>query len=540
MGLSSEDTPLSIIPSRVKIEFKETQALVFIVEHVDLLKEIQNELEKCNCTAKFPKKGGMIVEFVAKDQTRPVTGWDAYGKAVIQRYLDDLKVRQIDIEPKMWNEWKNELSVYKKGEKMQIVIEHNDDKCVTAYLGLTKVADEFEQIVTGIKLNLEKSRATISEKVSLKPHQIEILSLCKFWDHLQSELKGMNIWVGCEDVTVTGTGEFNGKAKVKIFEKLNQVISENLQTTEARLRCLNKPDTKAQVDASFRIENLIVTWNVGDRVGKVFAFNLDDLKKAVRVITSQVAEQSVILNGSTKHLLTSDKWKDFVKNLSSEFRTLQISELADATGVSVICLASCSVKVVEKVNAFFEGNTLVNETVPMEAGYYDLIRRYMAEDLAKISIKLKKAGGILKTASETELNPVFHISGTAPAVNVAKTELLELASRIFPADHEIERMSEFFEQQPGRDALAGLEKKYRVNIQIDSSSSSAETKDESTVDHSIRIKAPLGNGRYILLIEGDITKYCADAVIIAVNEHLSPVGELAKFICEAGLLIVEY
>jgi len=533
MGLSITEIPTSIIPTRVKMESNNIFASNFLGSHSERLKEIQNELGKNGCSVKWPEHDSTTLELISKDLTKPERGWDINGKALIQKYLDDVKVRKIEIDSDIWIEWKAKISLYEKKEYSQISIEHENSNFITTCIASTKVADEFERTFHDILTNLKKSHSMTHENYPLKYHQIEILGLCQFWEDIKCNAKDVKIEVGTERVTFHGTSDEIMQAKRMILEKLNQTSNEIVPTTEAALRCLKIPETKAQIDDYFRKDKMIVSWTVDDRYCKVFAFNTEDLKKAVRIIKIQVAEQSVTLDDSSKRLLGSQKWNDFVKSISNEFSTLHISESANKNVVNVTCCANSSIQVFEKVNAFFEMNRVVNETVKMELGYYNLITSYMAQDLAQINILLIQAGGQFQDKSNVEGNQEFALSGTATAVKNAKSALFDLTAKIFPADHEIERMSEFFELRQGKDALAGLEKKHRVSIQVDCKSSSKATPQPS-IDHAVRISVPIGKGQHIFLVKGDITKLRVDALVNAANEKLDHAGGIAKAISDAG------
>ena len=460
----------------------EPQVLDYVMRSAALKTDIETQLDRDSCVISWPASHDQPLQLKFKKtsgQNYPAHDWANKCQSAMDEFLSEIKCGTMNILQEIWNSFKTQVEQHIQRHKVVIRCDFDDDQCNLNFVGKKDASEKLRSAAENIKTSLEeelrKKHEEITETMTnFSHHQLMILRLCNYADEVAAAVKDVKVDITENEVHITGMTDNVNHAKLKLLEKISQLQYEMMSVSQARAELLEKDCTKSHLLDCFRDQQVVASWVIRDTELSVFAFNKDQLSKAKNIIQSELVENKVSLNAASKSLMSQQKWKEFLKQLTGEDEKVVVRE--DKEDFLVLCcMKECSAAVQEKVQEFIEKNSLVQKLVPVMRPMADLLEQYMSSDLEKIKLKLTQCGGDLKRA-DADSEPGFVLLGSRLAVESARSELLKLIESVSMYDHDIDRpgVPAYLISIPGTSILSDIQRKHQVVIDLENYGTSTE------------------------------------------------------------------
>ena len=461
----------------------EPKALEYVMRTPALKGAIETRLEHESCLISWPdsRDGPLELKFKkTADHSCPAQEWADKCQSVMDQFLSDIKCETVNVLQEIWNNFKTEVKKCIKSHNSTVRYAFDDDNCDFSFIGRKDAAEKFRTMVESVKAGLEqelrRKNEQITETISnLTCHQLMILRLCNYADDVAAGVGNeIKVMITQTEVNMTGMTDDVKRAKLKLYEKLTQLQTDMTAVSKARAELMEKESVKSHLVECFRHRQIVASWSLRDTELSVFAFNKDQLTKAIEIIGSVFVEKEFPLDASSKSLMSQQKWKEFENQLISEHEMVVVYKGKE--GCLVLCCAGkCSGTVEEKVCDFIEKNSLIQKLVPMMHPVAELLQRFMSSDLEKIASKLMQCGGHLKR-SDSSSEPGFVLLGSRSSVEIAVSDINKLTENVAMYDHDIDRpgVPAYLMNTPGTAILSDLERRHNVVIDLENCGISTE------------------------------------------------------------------
>jgi len=456
----------------------EPKALDYIIHTPTLKTTIETRLEHDRCMISWPKSQDDPLELKLKKtagQKCVAHDWADKCRAVMDTFLSEIKSETVNVLQEIWNNFKMQVEECIRHHSFMIRYDFDNDNCNLYFIGKKDAAEKFRMTVESIKTSLEEELRKKSEQITetisnLSRHQLMILSLCNYADEVAASVKDVKVVITHNEVHMTGMTDNIKKAKLKIYEKLNQLQSGMNTVSKASAELLEKESVKSYLCDCFQRQQVVASWSIHDTELTVFAFSEEQLTIAKGLIQSIVVEKELSLDASSKALISQPKWKEFEKHLTAEHKMVVLYKGKEGFLV-MCCIEECSGAVQEKVQDFIEKNSLLQKLVPLMRPLSDLLEQFMSTDLEKIRLKLKQCGGHMKR-DDGESEQGFVLLGSRSAVEFASNELMKLTETVAMCDHEIDRpgIPAYLISTSGTSILSDIQRKHQVVIDLENMS----------------------------------------------------------------------
>jgi len=467
------------IPPRAVDSFTvtcEPVILDYVLNFPKLKGAFDKRLERENCLISWPDSHDGPLELSFKKtagDSYPSQEWAGKCESVINNCLSDIRCETVNVLQEIWNSFKTEVEKSIKSHKSVVKHDFNDDNCDLSFVGPKDAFEKFRAMVESIKAGLEqelqKKHEQITETITnLHSHQLMILRLCNYADEVAAVVgNDTKVVITQNEVHVIGMPADVTRVRLKVYEKASKLQSDMMTISQARAELMVNESVKSHLLDCFCDRQIFASWSLRDTELSVFAFNKEQLTLAKDIIASVFVEKELMLDASSKSLMSQQKWKDFEKHLIAEHKMVVVYKGKEDR--LVLCsTGEHSATVEEKVRSFVEKNSLIQKLVPVMHPLADLLVRFMSSDLEKIESTLTQCGGHMKR-SDGRSEPGFVLLGSRSAVELASSELMKLIDTVDMYDHDIDRpgIPAYLMSTPGSAILSELERRHNVVIDLE-------------------------------------------------------------------------
>lgn len=478
LGTAAGDVLQTHMPPRAVDSFIvpcEQKVLDYVLHTPTLMKAIEAKLEHENCLISWPDTldGPLELRFkkTAGDNC-PRQDWAGKCESVMGKFLSNIKCETVNVLQEIWNRFKAEVEKSTKSHSSVVKFDFDDDNCNLSFVGQKIASENFRAIVESIKADLEqelqKKHKQITETITnLQNHQLMILCLCNYADEVIAMIgNDIKVVITHTEVHMAGMPDDVKRAKLKVYEKVTQLLSDTVTVSKARAELMENESVKSHLLECFRHRQIVAAWNLRDTELSISAFNKYQLTMAKDIIASIFVEKELPLNAASKSLLLQQKWKQFEMQLIAEHKMVVVYKGKEDSLV-LCCTGEHTGTVEEKVHSFIEKNSHVQKLVPLMRPIADLLERFMSSDLEKIMSKLTQCGGDMKR-SDDRSESGFVLLGSRSAVELASNELMKLTGTIAIYDHDIDRpgIPAYLTSTAGNAILSDLERRHNVVIDL--------------------------------------------------------------------------
>ncbi|XP_071137975.1 protein mono-ADP-ribosyltransferase PARP14-like [Mytilus edulis] len=403
-----------------------------------------------------------------------------------------------------------------------------------------EVSDNIKQFINEVSEDLDREKKLVTEKVSLKHHQLLYLDFSDFIDKIRQNFNKMEISINTREGVIIFHG-LSGNvnyAKINMFEQVQNLVSVDVgKKSPGYIKFLNRKDVKTLVGEEIKKQGFIAVWNIQKSTITMYAVSDEEAVAANLVLKDCVIETEIPLETPQKPLLGTHKWSQHVQAINEEYQRkpviIEIITDSHQGEITVYCTSRGEAGLLrEKIQDFFYHNTETQIRIDFPAAQLKFLLEHMSSEVSKLESDFKRRHVIVTVKSDDVL-----IKGNAQGIQEAKDEVKALVNKILRTKHSID--------QPGLQDLVnsahGKSKLKQVCIRGSVVISSNE--DEKSYSKHIRSKSTgldekavykAAGGQDVIIVKGDITGLDVDVIVNGANKDLNHSGGLAKVLILKG------
>ncbi|CAC5424291.1 Protein mono-ADP-ribosyltransferase PARP15 [Mytilus coruscus] len=421
----------------------------------------------------------------------------------------------------------------------------NPPTCEIIITGLSdpvkEVSDKVKRIIDEVSEDLDRKKQLVQEEVSLKRHQLFVLSFSHFSNKIRQEFEQMEIKIDTKKHVITFTGISGNISKVKVtmYETLSNIASATIgKKTPGYIQFLKRQDVKKSIAAKLKSSSLIGVWEIQDNTILMYSMSDEEAVAAADILKDCVVEVKVDVDNVQKSMLSSQKWKQHVQAIQNEFeRKSVIAEIVtnQQGQITVYCNTQGEAGLIkENIQDFFLTNTEKEITIDLPPSLLKFLQEEMKDEVENLEKDLRKRNIIVAVKSDGIL-----VKGNAEEIKDAEDEVEALVQKIYKTKHSMDKpgLQELMNSNQGKTKLKQVSKHAGVVISSDSD------EDERSAGH-IRRRGGAGSderavfcgagGQEVIVVKGDITGLDVDVIVNAANKDLAHSGGLAKVLVNKG------
>ncbi|XP_052088539.1 protein mono-ADP-ribosyltransferase PARP14-like isoform X3 [Mytilus californianus] len=404
-----------------------------------------------------------------------------------------------------------------------------------------EVSNKVKKIIYEVSEDLDRKKQIVQEEVSLKRHQLFVLSFSQFSNKIRQEFEQMEIKIDTKKhvITFTGISGNISKAKVTMYETLSNIASATIgKKTPGYIQFLKRQDVKKSIAANLKSSSLIGVWEIQDNTILMYSMSDEEAVAAADILKDCVVEVKVDVDNVQKSMLSSQKWKQHVQAIQNEFeRKSVVTEIVtnQQGQITVYCNTQGEAGLIkEKIQDFFLTNTEREITIDLPPSLLKFLQEEMKDEVENLEKDLRKRNIIVAVKSDGIL-----VKGNAEGIKDAEDEVEALVQKIYKTKHSMNKpgLQELMNSNQGKTKLKHVSKHAGVVISSDSD------EDERSSGH-IRRRGGAGSderavfcgagGQEVIVVKGDITGLDVDVIVNAANKDLAHSGGLAKVLVNKG------
>ncbi|CAG2237686.1 unnamed protein product [Mytilus edulis] len=404
-----------------------------------------------------------------------------------------------------------------------------------------EVSNEVKRIIYEVSEDLDRKNQLVQEEVSLKRHQLFILSFSQFSNKIRQEFGQMEIKIDTKKhvIAFSGISGNISKAKVTMYETLSNIASAPLgKKSPGYIQFLKKQEVKKSIAAKLKSSGLIGVWEIQNNSILMYSMSDEEAVAAADILKDCVVEVKVDVDNVQKSMLNSQKWKQHVQAIQNEFeRKSVIVEIVtnQQCQITVYCNTQGEAgQIKEKLQDFFLTNTEKEITIDLPPSQLKFLQEEMKDDVENLEKDLRKRNIIVAVKSDGIL-----VKGNAEGIKDAEDEVETLVQKIYKTKHSMDKpgLQELMNNNQGKTKLKQVSKQAGVVISSDSDEderSSGQIRRRGGAGADERAVYCGAGGQEVIVVKGDITGLDVDVIVNAANKDLAHSGGLAKVLVNKG------
>ena len=471
-----------------------------------------------------------------------------WSQTVSMTFLDVLASKfaseQIETLQEAWQQFKGCIGYVDELDPSKICVDINDDACSVCFTGQIKEVDDISTKLkddhSKVQDEMTKAATIVTEtKSGFTLHQLRMLSVMAFKSQQQKKYTDLTVVIDMKSLEVKFTGMPGDitLAKLEMYEILNNVIETFIKMSASLISLFHGKDMMKHVVDQFKSRNICAVCNdAGRNKLGVYALGDEQLNAAIEVIKATTCETSV--EADVDKISSPEKLTELTDAQQSQHDGL----LTIAVSGNTVVLAGAKSRVeeaLEEIQNFLKDNIINEQFVPMEHGVACFIHKYMTKEIEAIVLAFQHSAVKITAALEGPYGYV--VAGNTYGLQAAVQKLQKLADDVKAQQFYVDKpgMPKFLTSDAGQHSLGRLEHQHHVVIEpvgkyAQKGEVLASDAGASAGGSNIKSCVTLPGGATVEVIQGDLTKFHADAIVNAANGRLEHIGGLAKAIADAG------
>ena len=450
---------------------------------------------------------------------------------------------QIETIQEAWQQFKGCIGYVAELDPSKICVDINDDACSVCITGQRKEIDNISTKLkddhSKVQEEMIKAATIVTEtKSGFKLHQLRMLN-AKAFTSQQQKYTQPTVVIDMKSLEVKFTGMPGDITLVKLdmFEILNNMTEKFIEMSASLICLLHGKDMRKHVVDQFKSRNICAVYSdAGRNKLGVYALSDEHLNTAIDVITATTCETSV--DADVDKMSSPEKWKELLVAQQSQHDGL----LTITVSGNTVDLAGAKSRVevaLEEIKKIMKDNIINEQFVPMEHGVACFIHKYMIKEIEAIVLAFQHSG--VKITPHLDGPYGYVVAGNTYGLQNVVQKLQRLPDDVKAQQFYVDKpgMPKFLTSYAGQHSLGRLEYQHQVVIKpvgkyaqkgevlaSDAGASAGGSNSKSCVT--------LPGGATVEVIQGDLTKFRADAIVNSANGRPDHIGGLAKAIADAG------
>ena len=370
--------------------------------------------------------------------------------------------------------------------------------------------------------NIIQQKYNTNEEVNLENYKIILL----FSDFFPSKIfpKYKTVKITRDDPKVLFCG-FSPDIK-QVFNEMYKYLA-NIKFDLVRLpknsnEIIMKNSIKQYLIEKIKKKKIHCSWEINsEKQVCIYSTDKNNLNAAKEIFKESILELNFQLTGSKSNIHEEEKWRVFLKQLSSKYMGHFYIDI-NKNKLIVVTTDQIAPKIKTDLE-FFDTNAIILNTFPLKFGVYNFLQKFEHKSISKFC---KDNSVFIDFENDQEIQ----ILGTKQVSSKASSFLTTLTDNI------IERQETF--PQLGFKKFLQTETADTMLEKISKSNECIILKNEDATNTSLR-KTSIYQIKYInckiILQPKDITELKVDAIVNPSNKDLKNIGGLSQAIIQKGL-----
>ncbi|VDI21837.1 poly [ADP-ribose] polymerase 10/14/15 [Mytilus galloprovincialis] len=480
-----------------------------------------------------------------EDCRKLAKSWEDHTKRQLSTHVDALVTEKHSTLQEAWSGVMQKLREINISDPEDVSVSvEKPPACEIIVVGHKKavkeVSDNIKQFINEVSEDLDREKKLVTERVSLKHHQLLYLDFSDFIDKIRQNFNKMEISINTREGVVIFHG-LSGNvnyAKINMFEQVQNLVSVDVgKKSPEYIKFLTRKDVKTFVGEEIKKQGFIAVWDIQKNIITMYAVSDEEAVAANVVLKDCVIETEIPLETPQKPLLGTHKWSQHVQTINEEYQgkrvIIEIVTNSHQGEIIVYCTSRGEAGVLrEKIQDFFYHNTETQIRIDFPPAQLKFLLEHMSSDVSRLESDLRRRHVIVTVKSDDVL-----IKGNAQGIQEAKDEVKALVNKILRTKHSIDQpgLQDLVNSAHGKSKLKQVCIRGGVVISSneDEKSYSKHNPSKSTgLDEKAVYKA--AGGQDVIIVKGDITGLDVDVIVNGANKDLNHSGGLAKVLILKG------
>ena len=458
--------------------------------------------------------------------------WESEARNTLKLHLKNFAVRKLDVLKGCWNEVKQEIDKSSRLNNKSVKINLMQETSTVEIVGVRDAVHDTEQsiqsIIKSVDDAMKRKKEIVEERIyNLKVSQLKMLNASQFHTEMKQTFKDMTVFIDTKKcvIIVNGLPGDIRDLKIKMYERLNSMVSLTWNTNEAISSLLKAKEVQQYLVKIFKNHKIAAVWVVEEDGVAISALSQHDVETARSIMQKEVISIPVKVSGEARDTLSGEMWKRLKGDLLKEQQNmLHIDDYRD-DGICITTVAENSKNILEIVNNFIEFNTVLGKFIPLEKGIIRYVYTYKKEHLRKI----EQNRADVKVSIKRETSGI-QVRGTIGGLRAAVRDINALVESVTKDQHVINMpgMATLFTEKEGEEKLRYYESIYSCVIETETPKIVGEADDD------MQTQSVCKTGQKIIVLKKDLTLHRCDVIVNAANGQLQHIGGLAKAIVDRG------
>ena len=468
--------------------------------------------------------------------------WDHTAvKTVMDVLATNFASDQLETSLEAWQAFLGRVGDIHQLDPTAIYVDVSNEACSMSIAGLRteveNLSSRFEEDRAKVEEETTRAATRRTETESrLKWYQLTMLKAIQFIPQQQKRFADLTIAYDTKSVTVQFTGMPADimSAKLEMHRILSGMTETTVEMPASLISLLHgKMLMKHMVD-QFKRENIrAICTCVGKTKLTVYALRDEHLVTAIEVIRAETSEASI--EADAHKMLAPQKWTQLVKSLQSKHDGLLTIDRSQ----NAVVLTGENSRVgvaLEEMQRFLSENLIVgDQLIAMEHGIAAYLHAFKTDDIAEIVRAFHH--GAVKITAKLDGPYGYVASGNVHGLQGAVQQLRKLVNDVVLQQLKVDKpgMRKFLTSDAGAHSLERLNHKHKVIIEpVGKFAGEGEVLVSDGSDGIATSRVSLPGGVTVQVVQANLTKFRADAIVNAANGQLNHIGGLAKAIVDAG------
>ncbi|KAL9974244.1 hypothetical protein ACROYT_G011259 [Oculina patagonica] len=504
--------------------------------------ELQAILEECEVLVEVTKEShnSIITIFPSEKKCSHQLLQEKAGR--VELFLTSFVKIEVDIAPELFDEiarrWE-ELNSFQDLPNYLVVF--NAHSRLAQIVGKKDFVNQeqlkLKELINAAEKDTELMKSVVEVfETEFQRSRLILLKMSGICERLEDRHPHLSITfdVNFDKLCLKGPVSLLQEVRLEVYQFISKVVEQTVELSKNLINVLKRSQVSDFTQHLLKQKDIQAYFVYDEIKGStdvlIVGVSSQSVTEAEIELKNVIQEKSLHLTRENALVLEGSRWKEFHSEVISKFKVGIFAERSSST-VWVSGIADDVEECYKKIKDFFDANTILHETLPLDHGTTRFIVEKWSSKLDEIKKDLATCYLDIKASSEVE---GIEVSGTNEGLKKCISRLQDLAKAVQKDKVPIDKpgMKKFFLQdRRGPELLKTIE---------DSNHCVILTKERN--ENEVEVKPPpklicsylTQEGKTISVFKGDITNHRVDAIVNAANENLRHAGGLAGAIVRAG------
>lgn len=535
-ALYGKEKPLIKLPA----PFRESLDLPlwrFLQKKRHLIDEINEEAIRCHSDLLWS-------ELRCEVTIRPATTLFCLGRLRIRNWKEDVstafssirskyKVTPFKVDPIVWDTIKNNV-----GDD-RILIEFDTLKGIVTLVGRSEdvqnIEPQVKELIESTTQKIKREEQSLKEKMAVSPGRYFLLCHRDVLGRLRTKCPEMEICYDEASQHVCFKGLYTDvyKAKCELQKEMCTMVQKSIQLPPEIFQFLQKGDCTEFSKSLFMAQKILAVYELEGKTVLLIGYSPKVLLDAEKQMVSAFTYKRI--NIDDREVLNGKKWKALTHSLqkrhNSSSKTVIIDELTSETKAEVI-IAGCVREVNESYSSLFdfvEKHTKIERLIrinpPVVIDYLRIEKKPFWQKIKTTNVQVifnleNKQKGILLIGPKAKV---------LEGVNIVRQAMDSICIENVHIDRPL--VSQFF-QEKAQYYKREVKRLFGCSIDLQENGGEEEGGDRDGQSSVSRVE--LAQGVWLMVQQGDLTRFPVEVVVSTANEDLQLCSSLAAALSKAA------